>query len=173
MFCSSLKVVEILPDDDAEFELPEYVQPFLQETPLYSDNTANGIALLWAPRPFNLRSGRSRRAIDVPLVKGWYREHCPAGMPVKVRVSYQKLLKYYVLNALKHRPPKSKKKRFLFRSFKATKFFQSTMLDWVEVGLQVSFVSSSWTNLLPMFFHIFIESCLIFHIPTRGDCLKN
>ena len=27
-------------------------------------------------------------------------------MPVKVRVSYQKLLKYYVLNALKHRPPK-------------------------------------------------------------------
>ena len=48
---------------------------------------------------------------DIPLVKSWYREHCPAGMPVKVRVSYQKLLKYYVLNALKHRPPKAKKKR--------------------------------------------------------------
>lgn len=40
-----------------------------------------------------------------------YREHCPAGQPVKVRVSYQKLLKYYVLNALKHRPPKAQKKR--------------------------------------------------------------
>lgn len=40
-----------------------------------------------------------------------YREHCPAGMPVKVRVSYQKLLKYFVLNALKHRPPKAQKKR--------------------------------------------------------------
>lgn len=58
--------------------------------------------------------GRCRRAIDVPLVKSWYREHCPPGQPVKVRVSYQKLLKYYVLNALKHRPPKPQKKRFLF-----------------------------------------------------------
>lgn len=55
--------------------------------------------------------GRCRRAIDVPLVKSWYREHCPPGQPVKVRVSYQKLLKYYVLNALKHRPPKPQKKR--------------------------------------------------------------
>ena len=62
---------EPLPDDDEEFELPDYVQPFLQDTPLYTDNTANGIALLWAPRPFNLRSGRSRRAMDVPLVKSW------------------------------------------------------------------------------------------------------
>jgi len=64
-------------------------------------------------------------------------EHCPPGQPVKVRVSYQKLLKYYVLNALKHRAPKPQKKRYLFRSFKATKFFQCTTLDWVEVGLQV------------------------------------
>jgi pre-mRNA-processing factor 8 len=47
-----------LPEDDEEFELPEEVQPFLQETPLYTDNTANGIALLWAPRPFNIRSGK-------------------------------------------------------------------------------------------------------------------
>ena len=61
-----------MPDDDEDFELPEYVTPFLQDVPLYTDNTANGIALLWAPRPFNLRSGRTRRAIDVPLVKSWY-----------------------------------------------------------------------------------------------------
>lgn len=40
-----------------------------------------------------------------------YREHCPAGQPVKVRVSYQKLLKCYVLNALKQRAPKPQKKR--------------------------------------------------------------
>ena len=62
---------EPLPDDDEEFELPEYAEPFLKETPLYTDNTANGIALLWAPRPFNLRSGRTRRAIDIPLIKNW------------------------------------------------------------------------------------------------------
>lgn len=66
-----LQAPEPLPDDDEEFELPEYVEPFLKETPLYTDNTANGIALLWAPRPFNLRSGRTRRAIDIPLIKNW------------------------------------------------------------------------------------------------------
>ena len=107
-------------DEDEDFVLLEEVQPFLQETPLYTDNTANGIALLWAPRPFNTRSGRTRRAVDIPLVKFWYREHAPPGQPVKVRVSYQKLLKYYVLNALKHRHPKPQKKRHLFRSFKST-----------------------------------------------------
>lgn len=44
----------------------------LAETPLYTDNTAPGIQLLWAAFPFNQRSGRMRRAVDVPLVKGWY-----------------------------------------------------------------------------------------------------
>nr|CAH7714038.1 unnamed protein product [Callosobruchus chinensis] len=117
----AVKSLEPLPEDDEEYILPDTVQPFLQETPLYTDNTANG---------------RCRRAIDVPLVKSWYMEHCPPGQPVKVRVSYQKLLKYYVLNALKHRPPKPQKKRYLFRSFKSTKFFQTTTLDWVEAGLQ-------------------------------------
>ena len=57
--------------------------------------------------------------------------------PVKVRVSYQKLLKMYVLNKLHHRPPKSMKKKNLFRALRQTKFFQTTTLDWVEVGLQV------------------------------------
>ena len=139
---------DLLPDDNEEFELPEYVTPYLKDTPLYTDNTANGIALLWSPRPFNLRSGTCRRALDVPLVKSWYCEHCPTGMPVKVRVSYQKLLKYFVLNALKHRPPKAQKKRNLFRSFKATKFFQSTTLDWVEAGLQVCRQGHNMLNLL-------------------------
>jgi len=62
---------EPLPEDEEEFELPDYVEPFLKDTPLYTDHTANGIALLWAPRPFNLRSGRTRRAIDIPLIKNW------------------------------------------------------------------------------------------------------
>ncbi|KAJ8952187.1 hypothetical protein NQ318_022637 [Aromia moschata] len=144
----AVKSLEPLPEDDEEYILPEAVQPFLQETPLYTDNTANGIALLWAPRPFNMRSGRCRRAIDVPLVKSWYMEHCPPGQPVKVRVSYQKLLKYYVLNALKHRAPKPQKKRYLFRSFKSTKFFQTTTLDWVEAGLQVCRQGYNMLNLL-------------------------
>jgi len=74
-----------------------------------------GIALLYAPRPFNLRSGRTRRACDVPLVNEWFHEHCPQSYPVKVRVSYQKLLKMYVLNVLHHRTPKNLKKKSLFK----------------------------------------------------------
>jgi hypothetical protein len=35
-----------------------------------------------------------------------------------------------------------------FRSFKATKFFQSTSLDWVEVGLQVCRQGYNMLNLL-------------------------
>jgi len=51
------------------------VEPLLAETQLYTDTTAAGIALLFAPRPFNMRSGRMRRAEDIPLVKEWYKEH--------------------------------------------------------------------------------------------------
>uniref|UniRef100_A0A183TPR8 Pre-mRNA-processing-splicing factor 8 n=1 Tax=Schistocephalus solidus TaxID=70667 RepID=A0A183TPR8_SCHSO len=147
---STFKVPEAHIDENAdeEFSLPEDFRSFMSDTPLYTDNTANGIALLWAPRPFNLRSGNSRRALDVPLVQSWYLEHCPSGMPVKVRVSYQKLLKYFVLNALHHRKPKPMKKRYLFRSFKSTKFFQTTTLDWVEVGLQVCRQGYNMLNLL-------------------------
>ena len=83
------------------------------------------------------RSGRTRRSVDVPLINNWFYEHCPPNNPVKVRVSYQKLLKMYVLNRLHHRHPKNLKKKSLFKALKATKFFQSTELDWVEVGLQV------------------------------------
>ena len=54
-----------------------------------------------------------------------------------MRVSYQKLLKGYVLNALHHRHPKPTKKKYLLRARKNTKFFQCTELDWVEAGLQV------------------------------------
>lgn len=137
-------------DEESEeiFSLPEDVRPFLEDEELYNDQTRNAIALYWAPPPFNQRSGRTRRAQDIPLIKSWYLEHCPPGQPVKVRVSYQKLLKCYVLNALKSRPEKAKNKRYLFRQLKATKFFQSTELDWVEAGLQVCRQGYNMLNLL-------------------------
>ncbi|CAF3962236.1 unnamed protein product [Rotaria magnacalcarata] len=137
-----LQIQDQYETDDEEFVLPDEFEPFLIDVPLYTDNTANGIALLWAPRPFNLRSSRTRHAIDIPLVKSWYMEHCPSEHPVKVRVSYQKLLKCFVLNALHHRKPKPQKKHYLFRSFK------STTLDWVEVGLQVCRQGYNMLNLL-------------------------
>ncbi|KAF2293180.1 hypothetical protein GH714_038769 [Hevea brasiliensis] len=135
-------------DDDDDFLLPEEVEPFLQDTQLYTDTTAAGISLLFAPRPFNMRSGRMRRAEDIPLVSEWYKEHCPPSYPVKVRVSYQKLLKCFVLNELHHRPPKAQKKKHLFRSLAATKFFQTTELDWAEAGLQVCKQGYNMLNLL-------------------------
>ena len=163
-------------DDDSEDDFSVMgLEPLLSERPLYTDATAGGIALYFAPRPFNLRRGRTRRAFDVPLVNAWFKERsvtqrpfpnvselqlwedgvstisrrrdavdvsaprrCPADHPVKVRVSYQKLLKCWVLNELHKKRPKALNRKHLFRSLKATKFFQSTELDWVEVGLQVS-----------------------------------
>ncbi|KAF9623564.1 hypothetical protein IFM89_003354 [Coptis chinensis] len=133
---------------DDDFSLPEGVEPLLQSTQLYTDTTAAGISLLFAPRPFNMRSGRMRRAEDIPLVSEWYKEHCPPSYPVKVRVSYQKLLKCFVLNELHHRPPKAQKKKHLFRSLQATKFFQTTQLDWAEAGLQVCKQGYNMLNLL-------------------------
>eukprot|EP00003_Mantamonas_plastica_P002274 TRINITY_DN1171_c0_g2_i1.p1 TRINITY_DN1171_c0_g2~~TRINITY_DN1171_c0_g2_i1.p1 ORF type:complete len:2133 (-),score=716.59 TRINITY_DN1171_c0_g2_i1:101-6499(-) len=135
-------------DDDDDFMLPDEVEPLLNDTPLYTDKTSNGITLYWAPHPFNKRSGRTRRVIDVPLVKAWYQEHCPSNHPVKVRVSYQKLLKCYVLNELRSRPDKPLSKKYLFRSLKATKFFQTTEIDWVEAGLQVCRQGHNMLNLL-------------------------
>ncbi|KAI3935633.1 hypothetical protein MKW98_022641 [Papaver atlanticum] len=135
-------------DEEDDFVMPERVEPLLQNTQLYTDTTAAGISLLFAPRPFNMRSGRMRRAEDIPLVSEWYKEHCPPSYPVKVRVSYQKLLKCFVLNELHHRPPKAQKKKHLFRSLQATKFFQSTELDWAEASLQVCKQGYNMLNLL-------------------------
>ncbi|RHN38913.1 putative JAB1/MPN/MOV34 metalloenzyme domain, ribonuclease H-like domain, PRO8NT [Medicago truncatula] len=140
--------MEICNEDDDDWILPDGVEPFLKDVELYTDTTTDGMSLLFAPRPFNMRSGRMRRAEDIPLVSEWYKEHCPPSYPVKVRVSYQKLLKCFVLNELHHRPPKPQQKKNLFRSLQATKFFQTTELDWVEAGLQVCKQGYNMLNLL-------------------------
>jgi len=140
---------EIWREDD-EVEASPYLRPMLSHAPLSTQHTSAGISLYHAPHPFNSRSGRTRRVIDVPLIGHWYRgrvsrEH---NYPVKVRVSYQKLLKSWVLNQLRSRPMVGKNRKDLFRSLKATKFFQCTELDWVEVGLQVCRQGHNMLNLL-------------------------
>ncbi|KAL4775617.1 NUC071 domain-containing protein [Aspergillus nidulans var. acristatus] len=131
-----------------DFELPAEVEPFFADEDLYTPETASAIALWWAPHPFNKRSGKMVRAQDVPLVKHWYLEHCPQGQPVKVRVSYQKLLKTYVLNELHRKKPKAQNKQDLLKTLKSTKFFQQTTIDWVEAGLQVCRQGFNMLNLL-------------------------
>jgi pre-mRNA-processing factor 8 len=134
--------------EESAFELPAEAEPFLADEELYTSETASAIALWWAPYPFDRRSGRMIRAQDVPLVKQWYLEHCPQGQPVKVRVSYQKLLKTYVLNELHKKKPKAQNKQNLMRTLKQTKFFQQTTIDWVEAGLQVCRQGFNMLNLL-------------------------
>ncbi|PLB33294.1 U4/U6-U5 snRNP complex subunit PRP8 [Aspergillus candidus] len=135
-------------NEDDEFELPADVEPFMSDEELYTPETASAIALWWAPHPFNKRSGKMVRAQDVPLVKQWYLEHCPQGQPVKVRVSYQKLLKTFVLNELHKKKPKAQSKQNLLKTLKSTKFFQQTTIDWVEAGLQVCRQGFNMLNLL-------------------------
>ena len=135
-------------NEDEEFTLPGNVEPFLADEELYTSETSSAIALWWAPFPFDRRSGKMVRAQDVPLVKQWYLEHCPQGQPVKVRVSYQKLLKTYVLNELHKKKPKAQNKQNLMKSLKSTKFFQQTTIDWVEAGLQVCRQGFNMLNLL-------------------------
>ena len=65
--------------EDDEWQLPAAVAPLLAEEELFTDETAAGIALLWAPHPFNRRFGRTRRVLDVPLVNCWFQERVPAG----------------------------------------------------------------------------------------------
>ena len=76
----AVKEVDVEEDDFSVLGM----EPLLSERPLYTDATAGGIALYFAPRPFNLRRGRTRRAFDVPLVNAWFKERCPADHPVKV-----------------------------------------------------------------------------------------
>ncbi|KAJ8132867.1 hypothetical protein O1611_g756 [Lasiodiplodia mahajangana] len=135
------------PEDDA-FTLPPAVEPFLADEELYTEDTAAAIGLWWSPFPFDRRSGRMVRAQDIPLVKHWYLEHCPPKQPVKVRVSYQKLLKTFVLNELHKKQPKALNRQDLLRSLKQTKFFQQTTIDWVEAGLQVCRQGFNMLNLL-------------------------
>ena len=135
-------------NEDEEYLLPDYVEPFLADEDLYTNETSSAIALWWAPFPFDRRSGRMVRAQDVPLVKQWYLEHTPQGQPVKVRVSYQKLLKTFVLNELHKKKPKAQNKQDLMKSLRSTKFFQQTTIDWVEAGLQVCRQGFNMLNLL-------------------------
>ncbi|CAN9098613.1 unnamed protein product [Alternaria alternata] len=135
-------------DDEDDFQMPEEMEPFMADEELSTPETASAIALWWAPHPFDKRSGRMVRAQDVPLVKQWYLEHVPSGQPVKVRVSYQKLLKTFVLNELHKKPPQAQNKQNLMRTLKSTKFFQQTKIDWVEAGLQVCRQGYNMLNLL-------------------------
>ena len=141
------EILNFMTTSDFKSDFPN-VKPLFVDFPLSDENTVSAISLYSAPFPFDRRTGFTKRAQDVPLVKAWYKEHCPPGQPVKVRVSYQKLLKNHVYNSLKSKRPTSRRKKYLLKQLKQTKFFQCTTLDWVEAGLQLCKQGYNMLNLL-------------------------
>ena len=135
-------------DEYFDLTLPNTIDPFLSAHPLYTPHTAGGIQLYHAPYPYNMRHGYTRRATDIPLIKHWYMDHAASDLPVKVRVSYQKLLKNHILNKLHHHIPSTVHKKYLLRAFQQTKYFQSTQIDWIEAGLQLCRQGYNMLNLL-------------------------
>jgi pre-mRNA-processing factor 8 len=136
--------------EDEEVVAAASLVPIFEYAPLSTENTTAGIGLYFAPSPYNLRSGRTLRVLDIPLIDHWFRDRVSRDMnfPTKVRVSYQKLLKAWVLKQLHSKPMKPKNKRDLLKSLKSTKFFQCTELDWVEAGLQLCRQGHNVLNLL-------------------------
>ncbi|OWB80202.1 hypothetical protein B5S32_g4460 [[Candida] boidinii] len=131
-----------------ELELQMEISPFLDDKELETDELEGAIQLWWAPYPFNRRTHNTVRAQDVALAKEWYLQHCPPENPVKVKVSYQKLLKGHVANELHKIKPPNQNKISLLKSLKNTKFFQETTIDWVEAGIQVCSQGYNMLNLL-------------------------
>ncbi|KAM3159448.1 MPN domain-containing protein [Lachancea thermotolerans] len=134
--------------ESEDFLLDANFRPLLSSEKVCLPDTKAAISLYHAPYPFNLRSGRTVRAQDVALVKKWYLQKPETDVPVKVRVSYQKLLKNYVLNELKSSKLGKQSKKKLLRSLRNTKFFQQTSIDWVEAGLQLCTQGFNMLNLL-------------------------
>ncbi|KNC53021.1 pre-mRNA-processing-splicing factor 8 [Thecamonas trahens ATCC 50062] len=148
----------------------------LSDLPVEPEATADALRLYWAPPPFSTRAGRTKRALDVPLVSSWFKERLSSSKSVAIRVSYQKLLKAWVSNAIataKARvldankaaaaaeagedeasgsasaaPGSGVSKKGLFPTLAKTKFFQTTSLDWVEAGLQIVRQGYNALNLL-------------------------
>ncbi|GME83093.1 unnamed protein product [[Candida] boidinii] len=131
-----------------ELELQMEISSFLDDKELETDELEGAIQLWWAPYPFNRRAHNTVRAQDVALAKEWYLQHCPPENPVKVKVSYQKLLKGHVANELHKIKPPNQNKISLLKSLKNTKFFQETTIDWVEAGIQVCSQGYNMLNLL-------------------------
>lgn len=166
--------------DEDDLELPAAFKPFMsdhiqQDTDMKSENesesesesdsdddddpalpvepegTADALKLWFSPYPFHKTRNKTVRASDVPLIKDLYLQRAPHKLPLKTRISHQKLIKDYVLNEL-HKPKaakmKNRRKISLLKSLKSTKYFQETTIDWVEAGLQVCKQGHNMLNLL-------------------------
>ncbi|CEP62605.1 U4/U6-U5 snRNP complex subunit PRP8 LALA0_S05e09362g [Lachancea lanzarotensis] len=132
----------------SDFSLQPEFEACLQDLNLESPQTQDAVSLYHAPFPFNRRTGKTIRSQDVALIKRWFLQRPEHDLPIKVRVSYQKLLKNHVLNELTNSRSSGRGKKKLLKSLRNTKYFQQTTIDWVEAGLQVCSQGFNMLNLL-------------------------
>ncbi|KNH06334.1 pre-mRNA-processing-splicing factor 8-like protein [Perkinsela sp. CCAP 1560/4] len=118
--------------------------PFFENIPMSDAGTSEGLEILWSRPFFQEKAPKPKSAIDLPLVDEWYFEKCPTAYPVKVRVSYQRLMKHSVGNFLKKKKESERsrrRKRASKQDFGGlggnSKYFKSTKLDWLEAALQL------------------------------------
>ena len=131
----------------SQYESTE-VEDLKFDQPFFSDfECVNNFALYHASSQFS-HSGRTIRHQDVPIIKNWYLQRCPPNQAVKTRVSYQKLLKNHVKNALKKKSHGIAKIKSLPKALVQTKYFHQTSMDWVEAGLQLLQQGHNMLNIL-------------------------
>lgn len=124
------------------------MKPLLSDLVLEPEGSVEALDLLGASGPFEKRSGKTRRAEDVALIKSWYQERPNSAAPVKTRLSYQRLLGKGILNELHTRPSTTQGHAGLIKALRASKYFQETSIDWVEAGIQVCKQGHMMLNLL-------------------------
>ena len=135
---------------DDEFVLPDDVAPHLERARRRSSTSTPPRRSRSTGRRAPSTCARATCAArsTCPLVNAWFQEHCPPAHPVKVRVSYQKLLKCLRAQQAARRPAKGAQEEVPLPTLRNTKFFQATQLDWVEAGLQVCRQGYNMLNLL-------------------------
>jgi pre-mRNA-processing factor 8 len=128
---------------DSDFNLI----PMFDDFPLYSQtseaNTLAGLILYHAPAPFSRNHGTTVPIYHMDLVKNWYiKTPIALNQPQKIKLSYQKLLKQWILSQISNHRDKSYKKftisnRDVIKRFGQQSMFQRTRIEWLEAAIQV------------------------------------
>lgn len=123
---------------DADAETVAVGSAMLSAVPLYGERTGAALDMFHAGPPFQSRTGRLRRAVDVAAGRTWVRDRLSVDAPLKVRGAHARILKTWVGNEARHAPPGVPRvRRSLFRALAATRHFQASRLDWLEAGTQL------------------------------------
>ena len=118
------------------------------ETPLYTEHTAPAIALYWAPRPFNMRSGARGAPSTCRSSTGGSRSTARRATPSRCASRTRSCSSATCSTSCTSGRRRPEAQARSSRRSSKTKFFQATQLDWVEAGLQVCRQGYNMLNLL-------------------------